>query len=136
MIVTSLEDIQQSRDEVDNGDFLSRRMILSKDGMGYSVHETHIPPNQALRMWYKHHLETVFCLDGAGEVEDLGEGQTHRLEPGVLYALNRHDHHVLRSFDDGLRLFCIFNPPLVGDETHQADGSYALLDEAGEVVRD
>ena len=44
MIVTSLEDIQQSRDEVDNGDFLSRRMILSKDGMGYSVHETHIPP--------------------------------------------------------------------------------------------
>jgi L-ectoine synthase len=31
----------------------------------------------------------------------------------------------VRAVKGDLRLVCVFNPPLVGDETHRDDGSYA-----------
>jgi L-ectoine synthase len=31
----------------------------------------------------------------------------------------------LRAVAGDLRLICVFNPPLAGNEKHQADGSYA-----------
>lgn len=133
MFLRTIDGLRGSDDEVDDGVFVSRRLVLDKDGMGYSVHDTEIPANQELRMWYRHHLETVLITEGKGELEDLGTGRTHALEPGVLYALDRHDQHVLRSFDDGLRMTCVFWPALVGKETHQEDGSYPLLDRHGNV---
>jgi L-ectoine synthase len=45
-----------------------------------------------------------------------------------MYALNNHDKHYLRATED-MRMICVFNPPLVGREDHEEDGSYPLLDE-------
>ncbi len=42
-----------------------------------------------------------------------------------MYALNEHDRHVLRA-EEELVMACVFNPPVTGNEVHQADGSYAL----------
>jgi len=39
----------------------------------------------------------------------------------VLYALDRHDKHVLRAKTD-LRLVSIFNPPIQGHERHNLTG--------------
>ena len=39
------------------------------------------------------------------------------------YALDEHDAHVLRVTRE-LRLVCVFNPPLAGGETHDAQGGY------------
>mgnify|MGYP001947326148 FL=1 len=44
-----------------------------------------------------------------------------------MYALNEHDEHYLRAKTD-LRLICVFNPPLTGQEVHDEDGVYPLLD--------
>lgn len=132
MLIRRLEEIKGTEDAVDDGDFISRRFILSQDGMGYSVHDTIIRSGDELHMWYKNHLETVYCIEGEGEgeIEDLTEGGVHPIAPGTLYALNNHQKHVLRCRKE-MRLLCVFNPPLTGQETHDKDGSYPLLSENG-----
>jgi L-ectoine synthase len=80
-------------------------------------------------MWYKNHLEAVLCVGGTGELEDLGTGLKHTIESGVMYALNQHDRHVLRAHTD-LKMICVFNPPCTGQETHDEEGAYPLIEEA------
>jgi L-ectoine synthase len=58
-------------------------------------------------------------------VVDVKTGKTYPIGPGTLYALDEHDEHILRAISGDLRLVCIFNPPLTGQEKHLPDGSYA-----------
>ena len=107
----------------------SRRLVFRDAGMGYSVNDTVIKPGAELEMAYRHHLETVYCIEGEGQITDLGSGRTHDIRPGTLYALNRHDHHVLRANKGvAMRMVCVFNPPLTGREMHDATGAYAAAD--------
>jgi L-ectoine synthase len=127
MIVRKLTDIIGTDRDVDDGNWVSRRLLLRKDGMGFSMHETILRAGTETYMWYKHHLEAVYCIDGEGEVEDLATGTVHRLEPGTLYALNNHDKHVVRAKTD-IRTVCVFNPPVTGQEVHDEEGVYPLIE--------
>ena len=53
----------------------------------------------------------------------MATGQTHQLRPGVMCALDRNDHHVVRARTP-LTAVCVFWPPLVGHERHNATGGY------------
>ena len=130
MIVKHLSDLKGTDDEVygEKGTWVSRRFLLKKDGMGFSFHETIIFAGTETYIWYKNHLEAVYCVGGEGEIEDLGTGKIHPIKDGTMYALNNHDKHYLRSKKD-MRLICVFNPPLVGFEDHDENGAYPLLDE-------
>lgn len=129
MIVRTLKDILGSERDVraENGNWASRRFLLKDDGMGFSFHETIIFAGTETPIWYKHHLEAVYCVGGEGEIEDLETGITHPIRDGTLYALNGHERHKLRAFSD-LRLVCAFNPPVTGREVHDADGAYPPSD--------
>lgn len=127
MIVRKLTDIIGTDRDVDNGNWVSRRLLLRKDGMGFSMHETILRAGTETYMWYKHHLEAVYCIDGDGEVEDLATGTIHRLEPGTLYALDEHDKHIVRAKTD-IRTICVFYPPLSGREVHDEEGVYPLIE--------
>jgi L-ectoine synthase len=127
MIVRKLTDIIGTDRDVDDGNWVSRRLLLRKDGMGFSMHETILRAGTETYMWYKHHLEAVYCIDGEGEIEDLGTGTIHRLEPGTLYALNDHDKHIVRAKTD-IRTVCVFYPPVTGQEVHDAEGVYPLIE--------
>ena len=132
MIVKHIDDVLGTPADVDTEGWTSRRLIFKDAGMGYSVNDTIIKAGAELEMQYRNHLETVYCIEGEGEITDLGTGQTHAIRPGTLYALNRHDHHVLRANKGGhMRMVCVFNPPLTGREVHDETGAYALLDEEG-----
>ncbi len=133
MIVRSISEINGTAREVHAENWTSRRLLLKSDGMGFSLHETTIKAGTVTPMCYTNHLEAVFCVGGEGEVEDLASGRRHPISPGVMYALDKHDRHVLHARAE-LRLVCVFNPPLTGQETHDADGSYPLLEKepAGE----
>ena len=96
MIVKHLDQILGTESDVDTEGWTSRRLILKDAGMGYSVHDTVIKAGAELDMHYKNHLETVYLTEGAGEMIDLATGQTHPLRVGSIYALNQHDHHLLR----------------------------------------
>jgi L-ectoine synthase len=125
MIVRTLDEVINSPSHVTGETWESRRLLLSGDGMGFSLSDTIIKPGSEQRLHYKHHLEANYCISGRGEVVDLKTGRTFPIAPGTLYALDQHDEHILRAIDGDLRIVCVFNPPLSGQERHQADGSYA-----------
>ena len=106
----------------------SVRLLLAGDGMGFSFHITTIEGGSEHTFHYKNHFESVYCISGEGEIEDLATGEVHQITPGVMYALNLHDKHTLRAREE-LVLACCFNPPVTGDEVHRADGSYAAAAE-------
>ncbi|MCA1022773.1 L-ectoine synthase [Halobacillus litoralis] len=125
MKVRALEDILGSSREVKGENWTSRRLIVAEDHMGCSVHDTLIRGGTETKMWYKHHLESVYCIEGEGEVITLSDQSVWPIRENTLYALDQHDEHVLRAFTD-MRMICVFNPPLHGDEKHDADGTYPM----------
>lgn len=131
MIVRNLADLKAMGRVKEADNWTSRRMLLNKDGMGFSFHDTIIKAGTKTHIHYKNHLEAVYCVEGKGEIEDLGTGEVHKIENGTMYALNMHDDHNLSATED-LRLICVFNPPLIGPETHDENGVYPLLTEEDE----
>lgn len=129
MIVRSLESLRGTEREVHAPTWVSRRLLLRSDRMGFSLHETVIYAGTTTRMWYKNHLEAVLCIEGEGEIEEVDTGTRHIIMAGTMYALDRHDRHVLRA-KSNMRMICVFNPPCTGSETHDADGAYPLFDDA------
>lgn len=125
MIVRTLEEIKGSEREVqaENGNWISRRFVLNDDGAGFSFHETLIKAGTETHIWYKHHIEAVYCVGGKGEIEDIKTGTVHPIEDGTMYLLNDNDEHYLRGFTD-MRLICAFCPPIIGRERHDEDGAY------------
>jgi hypothetical protein len=106
-----------------NGGFVSHRILLEQDGMGYTLTETHIPAGPPQRWHYKSHLESCYCVSGSGILKDLAAQQEFQILPGTTYVLDQHDDHTFMALTDTV-LICVFNPPLTGREVHQADGSY------------
>lgn len=125
MIVKTLNDVLGTDREVDTPNWTSRRLLLKDEGMGFSLHDTLIKEGTATPMWYRNHLEAVYCIEGSGEVETESDGRVHPIEPGTVYALDRHDKHILRAHTR-LRMVCVFNPPVSGDEVHDESGAYPL----------
>lgn len=127
MIVRLLKDMTGTDREVHAPTFVSRRMLLSGDGMGFSFHDTVLYAGTETRIWYKNHLEAVYCIEGQGQLECLDDGnKVYQIAPGTMYALDRHDRHILRAITD-LRMICVFTPALTGREVHDDAGVYPLL---------
>lgn len=101
----------------------SVRLLLKGDEMGFSFHITTIHEGAELHLHYKNHFESVYCISGEGSIEDLATGETHSIKPGVMYALNLNDKHILRATKE-MQMACVFNPPLNGKEVHDETGAY------------
>lgn len=125
MIVRYIEAIKSTDREVVTDDWTSRRLLLAKDGMGFSFHETEIRAGAELHMHYQNHLESVYCIEGEGEIHDLATNEIHNIVPGVIYALDQHDKHILKAHSK-MRFACVFNPPVTGQEVHNEEGAYEL----------
>ncbi len=125
MIVTALTDILGTDRDVSGPGWSSRRLLLASDDMGFSMTDTLIKKGAVLELEYKHHMEACYCIAGKGEIECLNNGTIHQLEPFVLYALDKNDRHRVQAIGSDMRLVCVFNPPLTGQEVHGPDGSYA-----------
>jgi L-ectoine synthase len=121
MIIRRFEEIAGGEQDVAWGNGQSRRLLLARDGMGFAIADTLVLAGTQSLLEYKNHLEACYCMSGEGEVEDM-EGNRHAIRPGVLYALDRNDKHVLRAKTD-LRLVSVFNPPIEGHERHDLTGS-------------
>ncbi|MHB8422774.1 MAG: ectoine synthase [Leptospirales bacterium] len=125
MIVRTLEEAEQSERRVVTRTWESTRLLLKSDQMGFSFHITTIYAGTETHICYKNHLEAVYCISGEGEVETLSDGKVHPIRPGTMYALDRHDDHLLRGKTE-MKLACVFNPPLSGKEVHDEHGVYPL----------
>jgi L-ectoine synthase len=129
MIVRDFHEAKHTRRRVTSDGWESVRLLLKDDQMGFSFHITTIYKDAELHLHYKNHFESVYCISGEGSIEDKATGEVHEIKPGVMYALDQHDDHILRGKSE-MVLACCFNPPVTGREVHQADGSYALEGES------
>ena len=123
MIVKSVDQLNNTAREVQGSVWTSRRFLLAEDGVGFTLTETTVAAGAEQVLWYKHHVEANYVVEGEGEVENMATGERYALSPGTVYTLDQHEKHCLRCFTK-LRLVCVFSPALTGRETHDADGSY------------
>jgi len=128
MLVRTIAEITDTDADIRTENWRSKRIVLAREGAGFSVHETTLYAGTESEFCYQNHIEAVFIVEGEGEIEDLATGQVHQLAPGSLYLLNDHDRHRVRPHTD-IRTVCVFNPPVTGREVHDADGVYPLLTE-------
>jgi L-ectoine synthase len=131
MIIRDIKDIIGTDKEVHakEGQWISRRMLLKSDDMGFSFHETIIKAGTKTHIHYQNHFEAVYCVSGNGKIEDLSSGKIYDIFDGVMYALDKHDDHNLYGGSEDMRLICVFNPPIVGTENHDENGVYPILSE-------
>ncbi len=122
MIVRTVDEITDTERDVRGEGWRARRHFVRSDGLGFSLSETTVNAGAEMNIWYKHHQEACFVIDGEAEITERDTGAVHRIGPGSAYA-PAHDRHTIRVISP-LRLVCVFNPALTGQETHDADGSY------------
>jgi L-ectoine synthase len=125
VIVRKLQDAEKSDRRIVSDGWESTRLLLKNDNMGFSFHITTIYEGAELHLWYQNHLESVYCIDGEGEVQTEADGKVYPIAPGTIYILDQHDKHILRARKQ-MTMACVFNPPLHGKEVHNADGAYEL----------
>jgi L-ectoine synthase len=131
VIVRTLDEVTGSDRDVEFHTWRSKRLILAKERVGFSVHETILYAGTETSMWYANHVEAVFCVGGQGTLVNEETGEEHQLRDGTLYLLDGHEHHTVKA-DTDLRMICVFNPPCTGREVHDEHGVYPLLTEDDE----
>lgn len=125
MFIRHLDEITQSDATVDAGNWISRRLVLARDGKDYSLHDTLMRANTRTLIDYPHHLESAYCIAGEGELEDLTQATRHALTPGTAYSLESRDRIRLHAHTD-MRLICVLTPPLNGWERLDEAGGFPL----------
>ena len=123
MIVRGISELLGTDRDIQGPVWSSRRFLIAQDGVGFTLTETTTKAGSQQILWYKHHVEANYVIEGEGEVENLATGEIFPLGPGSMYALDKHEKHRLKSFT-AMRLVCVFTPALTGKETHDEDGSY------------
>lgn len=130
MIVKHISDVLGTKRDVQdpNGKWISKRLLLKNDKMGFSLHYTIVREKSEIELHYKNHLEAVYCISGSGMLENLETNEAHILKSGIMYALDNNERHQIRS-ETEMHMICVFNPPLTGNEIHDKNGSYDILTE-------
>jgi L-ectoine synthase len=126
MIVHDVDELRKTDRQVVTENWQSTRLIVKSDGLGYSVHHTIVPEGSEVHCHYQQHFETNYVIAGEGEVFHVESGKTVPIAVGTVYALDKHDEHVLRATKGDLHLVCVFNPPITGKEVHNETGGYDL----------
>ncbi len=106
------------------GEAVTRRFLLAEDRVGFTLSDIRVKAGQVATLWYKNHIEANYVIEGEGTLVELDNGVERPLSPGVMYCLDKHDRHQVIAKTD-MRVICVFNPPLVGGESHDEDGAYA-----------
>ena len=126
MIVLSIDDLDGTERDVRTETWRSRRMVLARERVGFSLHETVMYAGTETSMWYANHVEAVWLVEGTGKLQDLDNDVEYDLAPGTMYLLNGHERHRVLP-ETRMRMLCVFNPPVTGREVHDENGVYPLI---------
>lgn len=123
MKIVKINDLKNTDREVRGVGFVSMRVLLDKDKMGFGLHKTIIPKGEPQHWHYKNHLEACYCIQGRGMITNLETNESFEIIPDTIYVLDKNDDHTFQALEDTV-LISIFNPPVKGKEIHKKDGSY------------
>ena len=62
MIVRTLTELDGTERDVRAETWRSRRFVLSREGVGFSFHDTVLYAGTDTSMWYANHIEAVYCV--------------------------------------------------------------------------
>ena len=126
MFVRTVDGLRQEGREmvVAGGSARTVRMLLREDRVGFTLCDVSLAAGSRNTLWYRHHREANYILEGTGEVTDLGTGEAWPMAPGMMYCVGPDDRHSMHALTD-LHLLSVFCPPLAGDEQHDAQGTLA-----------
>ena len=105
MIIKTLEDVSGAKGEMHGDKWHSMRLLHAEDGMGVSLIDNILEKGFEMALWQKNHLESCYCLEGVGTVEDLEAGSIHEIKPGTFYAMNNKDRHRIKAKTQ-MRVMC------------------------------
>ena len=118
-----------------NDGFTSNRILVESDNMGYTLTKTVVHPGIKQFWHYKDHLESCYCIQGEGILTNAKTTEEFRIKPDMTYVLDNNDPHYFEALETVV-LICVFNPPLVGNELHNDDGSYKTAKKSDSPVYD
>lgn len=124
MYAVSVDELRAKGQEkvVAAGSARSIRLVTAADELGFSLSDVRLKAGARNVLWYKHHWEANLILAGTCEVTDLSTGKVHTYGAGTCYVVGPKDRHSVHAVTD-LHILSIFNPPLRGDEQHDAEGT-------------
>ncbi|MDZ7931858.1 MAG: ectoine synthase [Rhodococcus sp. (in: high G+C Gram-positive bacteria)] len=109
MIVRTTEDITGTDREQHGDTWVSKRIVLSDDEVGFSYHETSVAAGTETPLHYPDYIEAVWLIEGTGQLVDRDNDITYGLAPGTMYLLDGHERHTIIAHTQ-LRMYCVFNP--------------------------
>lgn len=82
----------------------------------FSIHFTEWPPGSKIDTHdHPDAMEAMYCVSGKGRAMSAGEWVD--FVPGVLLVADKGDTHLIENTgDEMLRVFCVFSPPVNGDD--------------------
>jgi L-ectoine synthase len=122
MIIKNVNALPEDRQVKFTGG-VSLRPIIESDNMGFGLCKTLIPKGGPHHWHYQNHLEACYCIKGEGIITNLTTKESYLIFTDVVYLLDSHDDHTFEALEDTV-LISVFNPPLVGDESHDENGVY------------
>ena len=108
---------------VSHGAAKAYRYLTQADECGFTISTPRSPAGDGIVLHYKNHVEANYVIEGEGTAEDLTTGEKWDLFPGSMYFVGPKDRHQVNT-TTGFYLLSVFNPPLVGNETHDDQGGY------------
>ena len=64
MIVRTLHEITGTDEDVRGDGWRARRHFVGRDGLGFSLSETTVDAGREMQLWYKHHQEACYVIEG------------------------------------------------------------------------
>lgn len=127
MLIRTMGDVEAAGKTIiiNHGAASAVRLLLKADGAGFSVSEARMRSGTIANLWYKNHWEANYVRSGTAVLEDMVAGRHWNLKTGDLYMVGPTDRHRLTATSpEVFRVVSVFNPPIAGLETHDADNSY------------
>ncbi|MFO1172145.1 MAG: ectoine synthase [Hyphomicrobiaceae bacterium] len=128
MLIRSMREVEAAGKliVINHGEASACRVLLKADGAGFSVSEARMKTGSVANLWYKNHWEANYVRSGTATLEDIVGGRQWTLKTGDLYLVGPTDKHRMTALSQEVfRVVSVFNPPIAGNETHDADNSYA-----------
>jgi len=125
MFVRTLDELRKKGVEkvLCEGKARTVRFVNKRDGMGFTMADVRLAPGMNAVLWCKNHWEANYVVAGRGRLTNLTTGQAWEMEPGMLNVVGPRDRHRVET-ETHIHIISVFNPPLEGNEKHDADGAY------------
>lgn len=132
MLIRTMGDVEAAGRTIiiNHGAASAVRLLLKADNAGFSVSEARMRTGTVANLWYKNHWEANYVRSGTAVLEDMVAGRHWNLKTGDLYLVGPTDRHRMTATSpEVFRVVSVFNPPIAGNETHDADNAYAASGE-------